>query len=122
MTLESNKALARRWFEEVITGRNPAAIDEIYHPNYTHRGPDGHELNIHDAKRVAAGLLKASPDRVARVIAQIAEGDTVVTRWESRGTLPGESGRAMVVCGIVISRIADGHIIEDWEVTSIVEA
>jgi predicted SnoaL-like aldol condensation-catalyzing enzyme len=121
MSLESNKALARRWFEDVITGHKPRVIDEVYHPDYVHRGPDGHEMNIDDAKRVAEALLAASPDRVASVVSQIAEGDVVATRWESKGTLP-DQGRAMRVCGVVISRIADDRIIEDWEMMTILDS
>jgi len=120
MSLESNKALARRWFEDVITNRDPGCIDEIYHPQYVHRGPGDRQLDITDAKRIASELLAASPDRVAQVVSQVAEADVVVTRWESRGSIPADGGRIVVVCGIVMSRIADGRIIEDWEMTAVV--
>jgi predicted ester cyclase len=121
MTIEENKALARVWFEEIMTARNLDALETAYAPGYVHRGPDGHEIDRDGARAVAEMLLGASSDRRATVIEQIAEGDRVVTRWESRGTHTGPlfgkpaTGREIVTRGVVISRIAGGMIVEDWE-------
>ena len=52
---------------------------------------------------------------------QIAEGDTVVTRWSFRGTHRGElfgiapTGKAVTMSGIFIDRIADGQVVEHWD-------
>jgi len=126
MSVEKNKAVARIWFEEIVTNRNLDAIDQAYAPSYVHRGPDGHEMDRDQARTVAKMLLSGSDDRKARVIEQIAEGDRVVTRWESRGTHTGPiagrppTGEEIVVRGIVISRVADGRIVEDWEMVHFV--
>jgi steroid delta-isomerase-like uncharacterized protein len=51
----------------------------------------------------------------------IAEGDKVVTRWTLRGTHREElfgvksSGERVAMSGIVISRVADGKIVEEWD-------
>jgi steroid delta-isomerase-like uncharacterized protein len=51
---------------------------------------------------------------------QIAEGDTVATRWEARGTHTGEmmgippTGREIVVTGQTISKLRDGKVTEEW--------
>lgn len=51
---------------------------------------------------------------------QVAEGDTVVTRWRARGTHRGQLGpivatdREFVMDGITIERIAAGKIVEVW--------
>ncbi len=53
---------------------------------------------------------------------QIAEGDTVVTRWTATGTqhgpLPGlpPTGKSAKVMGIWIHRLAGGKIVESWNV------
>ena len=52
---------------------------------------------------------------------QIAEGDLVVTRWTARGTHRGAlfgtppTNKDVTVQGIVISRIRDGQIAEEFE-------
>lgn len=121
MGVQENKALARVWLDEVINGRDVKAIERAYAPSYRHRGPDGHEMDRSDAIATAEMLLASSHDRKARVITQVAEGDLVATRWESRGTLTGPlfglepTGQPVVAQGIVISRIAKGRIVEDWE-------
>jgi len=119
----ANKALARVWFEEVITGRDLDAIDEHYAQAYVHHGPEGAELRgIPAARAFAASLLEASSDRVAVVDQQVAEGDLVVTRFTSRGTHTGTfrgqepTGKEWVTEGICISRIEGGQIAEDWEI------
>jgi predicted SnoaL-like aldol condensation-catalyzing enzyme len=127
MSVEANKAVARIWFEEIVTNRNLDALDQAYAPTYIHRGPEGHEIGRNQARAVAEMLLARSEDREARVVEQIAEGDRVVTRWESRGTHTGPmaghppTGEEIVVRGIVISRVADGRIVEDWEMTHVVD-
>lgn len=122
MSFEENKALARVWFEEIMNNRNLAALEETYDSLYVHRGPDDHQLNRDEARETAETLLERSNDRVATVLEQIAEGDMVMTRWESRGTYvqpQSDAGAApgrFLVRGVVISRIRQGRIIEDWEI------
>lgn len=121
---EAAKALARRWFDEVINERHIDVIPAIYAADYVHHGPAGAEIRGLEAVRVfAASILAASEDRRAVVEQQVAEGDLVVTRFISRGRRTGvlqgiePSGEAWTTEGIVISRIEDGKIAEDWEIT-----
>ena len=42
MSVEENKALARRWNEEIINGRKLEALDQVLHRDYVNRsGSDG---------------------------------------------------------------------------------
>ena len=65
-------------------------------------------------------FLKAFPDLHLTVEDMIAEGDKVVTRFTSRGTQTGAfmgippTGKQVTVSSIVIARIADGKIVEEW--------
>jgi steroid delta-isomerase-like uncharacterized protein len=120
---EQNKAIARRTFEEVYSGRNPDAADELYSPDFVDRdpaappemtrGPEG-------VKQQAAMYKAAFPDLEMTVEDQLAEGDKAVTRWTARGTHEGElmgvpaSGTRVTVTGITISRISDGKVEEEW--------
>jgi predicted ester cyclase len=122
MSLEQNKAIARRHFEELWTKGDLAVADEIYSiqavghygANPPHTGYPEFEKEVVRQDRVAF------PDGVATVQAQIAEGDRVVTRWRFEATHTGPlydnppSGRALSVSGVHIHRIVDGQIVEIW--------
>ncbi len=123
---DDTKALARRWFEEIINDRNLDAIPDIFAPDYVWHGPEGQEIHgLEEARAFAAAILAASDDRHAVVHQQVAEGDLVVTRFTSSGHRTGPyrgvqpTGEIWTTEGIVISRISNGRIAEDWEVTHI---
>jgi len=122
--LEENKALIRRWFEEVWNqGRADAipkmfAEDGIAHGlsddvNAPLKGPGGF-LPFH------AQFREAFPNIEVVVEDQIAEGDTVATRCSVRGKHAGDSlGFAATqlpveFTGVTITRIKDGRVIEAW--------
>ena len=73
-------------------------------------------------REFAAAILAASDDRHATVDQQIVKDDLVVTRFTSRGLHTGvwqgvaPTGNEWITEGIVISRIENGRIVEDWEV------
>jgi steroid delta-isomerase-like uncharacterized protein len=121
---EENKALARRWFEELFNAQNLDAADEItaqdcvnHDPLLTNlpSGPEGdeHVVNLYHG---------AFPDAQITVEDQIAEGDKVVTRWTGRGTHQGEfmgvapSGNRVEIAGITINRISVSKISETWTI------
>jgi predicted ester cyclase len=122
----AQKALARRWFDDIINERNLDAIDEIYAADYVHHGAEGAEIHGRDeARTFAAAILAASTDRRAEVEQQVVEGDLVVTRFTSSGTHTGPfmghqpTGEPWTTEGIVISRIENGQIAEDWEIVHV---
>ena len=41
MSSDTNKALARVWFDEVMNGRDPTAIYRTYAEDYRYTGPGG---------------------------------------------------------------------------------
>ncbi|MCG6954493.1 MAG: ester cyclase [Gemmatimonadetes bacterium] len=121
---DSSKAIARRWFDEVINQRDLDALPDIYGSDYVWHGPEGQEIHgLDEVREFAAAILAASDDRRAIVHQQVAEGDLVVTRFTSSGHHTGvyqgvqPTGKIWRTEGIVISRIVDGKIAEDWEVT-----
>ena len=64
--------------------------------------------------------FSGSPDGRLATEDQVAEGDTVVTRWTGRATHMGEfmqiapTGKQVVVAGIHINRVVDGKLVESW--------
>lgn len=122
MSLDTNKAIVRRHFEELWTNGDSDVADEIYSPDAIgHCGslPDQVGYPESEKQGVRDDRL-AFPDGRATVLAQIAEGDMVLTRWRFEGTHRGPlygapaSGSEVSVTGFHLHRLADGKIVEVW--------
>lgn len=116
-----NKALVRRFYEEIDKG-NLTAMDELVAENYLDHDPPpfpGLESGLAGLKQVFRIFLEATPG-YHRIEDQIAEGDKVVTRLTAVGTHAGEmfgiapTGRTLEMTATVIHRIADGKLMEKW--------
>jgi predicted ester cyclase len=84
---ENNKALVRRFVEEVLNGGNLDAIDELMAPDYLDHGtPTGKYAGREGHKRSIAKQLAASSDLRFHIEEQIAEGDKVVSWVIGSGT------------------------------------
>jgi serine phosphatase RsbU (regulator of sigma subunit) len=120
VSLEENKALVRRFLEEQAKG-NLDVIDELLSPDFVDRGlVPGQGPTREDFKRSIAEILDAFPIISFTIEEQIAEGDTVVTKYTERSVIRGEwfgmppTGTEENFQGIYIHRISDGKIIEEW--------
>jgi steroid delta-isomerase-like uncharacterized protein len=120
-TIEKNKAIAHRLFEEVSANKNLAVIDEIIDQNITVRGARGSIVSSRDEyKQFIVSLHEAFPDVKHTVEELIAEGDKVMVRWRWRGTHQGTyvgidaTGKYADFQGITILKIVSGKIVEDW--------
>jgi predicted ester cyclase len=104
MSLEKNKAIARRYQEEVWGKGNLALIDELLAPDYVdHSLPATMDPGFAGAKRAVQGALDAFPDGQWTVEDLIVEGEKVAIRWKMRAT------HEHAFRGIV-----DGKIVERW--------
>jgi predicted ester cyclase len=102
--------IAKRALEVACSGELEV-IDEVYSPSFVdhvnsmeYHGTDG-------ARKSVALYLALFPDLQFTVDEQVTEGDRVASRWRLRGT---HRGRPVELWGIVISRLEDGKIAEDW--------
>src|SRR6266704_1806014 len=122
MSTEENKALVRRFYDEVTNGRNVAVLDELLAPNFEGFKAEGadHGQNREEFKHMISMALNAFPDHHQTVHDWIAENDKVVTRWTVQGTQQGEyvgiapTGKQVKITGMDIFRIVDGKIVEVW--------
>jgi steroid delta-isomerase-like uncharacterized protein len=120
--LLTNKALVRRWFDEVLTRGDIQRANEIFSPSYVlHDSSFVQEVHGREGvKRYVTTFHAASPDLCFAVEDQIGEGDMVVTRWIARGTHREEflgippTGNQMTVTGIEFDRVIEGKIDEAW--------
>ena len=84
---ENNKALVRRFNEEVYNRGNMDVADELLAPNFISRDTlTGEEASREDLKREIAEQAATSSDLHFSIEEQIAEGDKVVTRSIGSGT------------------------------------
>jgi steroid delta-isomerase-like uncharacterized protein len=118
---EANKSLVRRLIEETINKGNLSVVDEILSTDYVYREPTAGEKRGRAAYRELITMYRnAFPDIKLTIEEQIAEGDKVVTRTSGSGTHRGElfgtaptGKRVSGVSGIVVTRIANGKVVED---------
>ena len=122
MASEENKAVFRRYVEEVGNEGRLELADEIFDRYLAHQA-DGSvlERGPEDVKRFMGEFRQAFPDFHSTVEDQIAEGDRVVTRWTMRGTHEGEfrgippTGSKLEITGIGIFRFSEGKVVESWD-------
>ena len=126
MSKEQNKALVFRFYEELWNERKTEIADEIFAENcITHQlqsGTDvvGESRSPEAVKHHIAEWLNGFPDLRFTVEQMIAEEETVVSRSVMRGTHTGNwlginpTGKQISIRMIVIHRIENGKIAEDW--------
>ena len=91
MSAEENKALVRRFVNEVQSRGNIDTIDELCSPEFVnHSAPPGMPSNCEGVKQVTAMFRQAFPDSYFTIEDMIAEGDKVATRKTFHGTHQGE--------------------------------
>lgn len=120
VTLDENKALAKRFIEEVFVRQDERAADELTAPDFVPHSWPGVEPGVENLKvaqrRVSAGL----EDARMTIEDVIGEGDKVVVRLTSHGRHAGDfmgipaSGKGYDISEIHIFRIADGKVAEHW--------
>lgn len=121
MTLESNKALVRRLFEEVFPAADLSALRELVAEEIIDHDPlPGQPAGRAGVEYVVTALHTAQPDQRFTVSLLLAEEDLVAARWTATGTSTGPmlgqppTGRPVQHTAVVVLRIAHGQVIERW--------
>lgn len=126
MSIEENKASARRLYEQVFGLGNMDAADEILTPDcVSHAAGLPPRVGTEGIKLQAALLRGGIPDLTTTLEDQLAEGDLVASRWRGSGTNTGElrlgpsrtlppTGRSISFVEMRIDRFVDGRIVESW--------
>ena len=118
---EHNKAVIRRFVEDVQNNQDWAAYDELNDPNFVNQSaPPGVPADREGGKVYLQALAAAYPDARLTIDDMIAEGDQVVTKKTFIGTNTGEfagmpaTGKHVTLQYVDIMRVQDGRIIEHW--------
>ena len=118
--LEENRALSLRLFA-VWDDKNLALLDEILAPSYVWHAPPM-TLDAAGYRMYVPGVIAAFPDLDFTMLEEVAEADKVGGYWTATGTHQGDfmgippTGRQITITGIDIHRLADGKVVETWEI------
>jgi len=124
VSAEENKAIFRRYVEEVQNQGNLEVADEIFGRYLSHQA-DGATLERgpEDVKRFNEEYRSAFPDFRISIDDQIAEGDKVVSRITLHGTHQRQframapTGKEVEVKAVTIFRFSpeEGKVVETWD-------
>jgi len=119
--IEKNKALAKRWCEEIWSKGNIEVVDELIAEEFVFTYPvpgtpankEGYKQSV---KMFTTAIIPTNPttDDI------IAEGNKAVVRWTYRGIHKGEymgvpaTDKEITITGISILHIKDGKIVKEW--------
>ncbi len=121
MSLEENKAIARRWNDEIWNKGNMAVVDELMATNFVWHTPYVGVAPDREGFKQSAATLSSFSDMNCVDDDMVAEGDKVAVRWTWSGKHTGEymgiapTGKRVTITGISIIRIAGGKIVEEWD-------
>ncbi len=111
MSVEENKVVVRRYFDDFHNGRASSILEQIVAPDL-----------LEPTRQATDRLLTAFPDYQLVVEDQVAEGDRVATVWTGEGTHLGEwmspigpiepSGQAVTWTATTTLRLTGGKIVE----------
>ncbi len=105
MGTEENKAVVRRFMNEVLVGGNLDAVDDVLASNYVNLALGGADIAGVKAMLAATSAINQRVDDEELV----AEGDAVVARFNHTVTLPDGSSRTSRA--LAYYRLADGKIV-----------
>lgn len=115
MSPEENKAIVRRYFDEVRNQGRYELVGELFDPSYEVNRP-GLPAGIEGFRAMDAATRTVFPDCHWTIEDQRAEGEHVMTYWTLRGTHLGEwrgvaaTGRPVTMRGITVHRLVNGRI------------
>ena len=123
---ERNKAVARSFFEEVLSRGQLEKYGEFHSKDFVGHSGD-RTFTLAEDMAYARGERKALPDMSFRVNRMVAERDLVVVHFTLSGTntqagmgFPA-TGKKIAADGVTIFRFKDGKICEEWNVFDMLE-
>ncbi len=122
MSIENNKALVRRFYDEVMNQGNLDLIDELVAPDFVeHQVFPGLPTTGPESVKAGIGMFRSAfPDLRMAADDMIAEGDKVAVRATMSGTHRGEfmgipaTNKSFSITAIDIVEIRDGKATAHW--------
>ena len=110
---ETNKAIVRRYIEEVINQNKIELIDELFAPDMRDR--------VRGFLTSGDNAFPAAHEEIKDIVA---EGNTVMARWNFTGTHQGPffgvpaTGKSIEMIGFAVYYLENGQIVDDLMVMS----
>jgi predicted ester cyclase len=120
MSSDDNKALVRRFYDEVVSAGDLSRVEEFIASEYLDHDAEDAVRGPSVLRAHIEALRRTFPDFNLQIDDIIVEGDKVVTRVSGHGTHRGEwmgicpTGAIIRVKGMNIDRIEHGRIVEHW--------
>jgi predicted ester cyclase len=120
MSIDENKALVRRFIDEVFVQRRGETVDELFDSDITPHSWPGVGPGTEPLKQAQQRILHGLSDVAMTIEDMVAEGDKVVVRLSSHARHTGDfmgmpaSGREYTIPEIHIFRLKDGKLVEHW--------
>jgi steroid delta-isomerase-like uncharacterized protein len=122
MSAQQNMQIVRRFYDQVINGRNLDVMEELFAATFhgytvEHKGE---LIGLDSFRREIAALRDAFPDYRLTIEDCFASGDKVAVRWAACGTHRGlylgvpATGKRVTAMGLGVFRLAGGKIVEHW--------
>jgi len=123
MSSETNKNIARRYYEEVLNRGNVALLEAIVSPDHVEHDPlPGQGGGGLAGFRKRVEMLREGLNPEFTIEQMVAEADTVVVRWTNRGKhvapflgIP-PTNKSFTIGGIDIHTLKDGKLAEHHHV------
>jgi len=116
---EKNKAVARSFFEDVLSPGKLEKYSDSHTPDFVAHGSNG-DYTLAEDMAAARDERTAMPDMQMKVNQMVAEGDLVAVRWTAWGTNT-QAGmgfpatrKKIRISGITIFRFKAGKMSEEW--------
>ncbi len=117
MTIEENRAVARRVLEDLVSQGRIEVVDQIYAQAFEFCDPTaGQTITTHDGLRdLTRDIRTRTPDIAVLIEDEIADADAVVHRWTASGHDAG-TGKFWTAPGISIYHLHQGRIVSEYVV------
>jgi steroid delta-isomerase-like uncharacterized protein len=125
MPAEQDRAVVRRFVEEVMDEGDLEAPDELISPEHVNHDPTAPDVPAgpEGIKQLIGMYRSAFPDIHFHTGEMFAADGRVAHRWTFTGTHEGEmmgvepTGKRVKVSGVEINHVEDGRISESWTVS-----
>ena len=109
--VDENRDVARTALEQVCARGDMALAPQCYAEDFADHVGSLEYQGLEGVRHSTALYRALFDDLTFEVLDQVAEGDRVASRFVLSGS---NRGRRVRLWGIVISRLRDGRIVEDW--------
>lgn len=122
MSVEHNKNVVRRYYEDVLNGGDLGLLDQLAAPDYVEHDPLPGQARGLDGLKQRVDILRTAFRPRFTIEDLICEGDKVAVRWSQRATHVGAfmglpaTGKPFTISGIDIHRMLEGKMSEHWHV------